>query len=190
MELNFVIHRFASKKVWLLWWDQASLFLGSESKRIIPFRFPVLLPLTCSTPLLLAALSSGRASDWSATCRHYRRPLICAGWAFPSSAWLLFLVWVLYLGSGNSESCLWPPPKLPGHMRTPLDPVPQPNKFSTCNEWTSVWTLPMTVALWFPEGNQSSANQLQRMGIILTPCSLGKYPLVYDLAAQDFILKP
>lgn len=118
---NFIIHWFVSKKIWLLKWDQASLFLSSEANRVITFSFSVFLPPRCSISLLLAVLSPGRGSDWG----HYSvstigdLSFVLAG-LFLAQLGLLFLVWVLHPGSGNSESCFWPLSRLPGQIMTPL----------------------------------------------------------------------
>lgn len=73
---------------------------------------------------------------------------ISAGWSAPSWPGFYPCCGVLSFGSGNSKSCLWPLPKLPGKMLMLLYLLPWPppspcEGLPTLYKWTSVSALPM-----------------------------------------------
>lgn len=90
----------AGKPAWMRSSKAASV---SEARRtsLLVSQFPCLLYAPFACPLAIP--SSERGSD----CMHYWHLLLCAGWAFPTPAWLIFKPWVWNINWGNSEVWFW-----------------------------------------------------------------------------------
>ena len=140
MELDSIIHRFASKKVTLLLWAQVRLPLGSEAKRPMPLSPGPSRLSDAQLSLLLALLSAGRGRDRGATVPAWLKAsisvqggLLLVGLAFTPAVGS----WVLALGTLNPASDHYPSSQARCLCYFTCCPGPRPHLAKDCPHSTN-----------------------------------------------------
>lgn len=168
------------------WMRSSKPVSGLWSQENHHFSLSVLLPLRCSIYFFVIGCSVLRTGQWLGPLlrQHYWRPLTCAGWAFPRSAWLIFLVWVLLLTTvqdsrPDTHSILF------GALA--CSQLANDRRHSTDGPlyWSSLWQWPRD-ALGQPDQCQSILENGNHPSSMFTMYSIFYYMV---MPQKDFILK-